>query len=82
MERKKHVIGLTGNVNEYIKGRVSGMIDGVTRNLSLGGYAILEYGQTTIFRFDATDEEFETVCEMILHYYGNMKSFVIEIVKF
>ena len=82
MERTMRLIRLAGKVNEYIRGRVSGMITGVTRNMEMKGYATYETDGATILRFDATDEEFKTVCDLVIAHYGQMKEFEIEIVKF
>ena len=81
-ERKIRRIALTGEVNEFIKGRVSGIITGITRDLTSIGYAICEHGDTTVFTFDATDYEFDIVCDIVITHYGSMEKLSVEIVRF
>lgn len=68
-------IAVTGNVSEYVKGAIVGMITGVLFNRTKRGYALEEDGNTTLFSFDATDKQFERVCELLLTYYSNMYEF-------
>lgn len=81
-KRTKRKIGFAGDMNEYLEGRVRGIITGVTRDTDKMMYATYRQGDTTIIPFDATDKEFETVVDILITLYGRRRNPMLKIVEF
>lgn len=60
-------IAITGELNEFIKGRIAGMITGVLCNLE-GEYIYDDQGNTVTFYYDATDKQHSKICGLLLQY--------------
>lgn len=54
-----------GELTEYIKGRISGIIEGVTCDPDRKRYAIAKKDDITIFRFNADESQFTKIYNLI-----------------
>lgn len=64
-EKIQGQIRVKGELSEYIKGRISGIIEGVTCNPDRRSYAIVKCIGDTFFRFDCTEKQFTTICNLV-----------------
>lgn len=60
------------SIPDYIKGRISGIIDGVICDPKRKRYAIVRINGLTIFRFDATKAQFNKIKKLMTTEYSNM----------
>lgn len=74
-------IGVKGElIPEYIKGRISGIIDGVICDPERKRYAIAHTNDFTIFRFDATKPQFDKIKNLVtIEYSKTYELYVIEL---
>lgn len=74
-------IRVKGELDKYIEGRISGMIQGVIwrNNVDYIPYATVKYNGDTFFRVDCTEKQFEKISKMIEWSYSKM--YTIEILK-
>ena len=82
MEKKRRIVHITGEFNKFIEGRITGFITGVKRDLSRDGYWIKRRDNATTFTFDATNEEYDAVKELIICHFGSIEKMTIEFVEF
>lgn len=59
-------------MSEFIKGRISGIIEGVLCTPARKQYGIAEADDTTIFRFEADEQQFTKIYNLIAVRYLNM----------
>ena len=80
MKIKTRKVTLTGKFNDYIKGRISGII------MCFVGekceYPHTLYDDTVVFEFDATDVDYTTIKDLLITSYGNMNDLELGFIEF
>ena len=73
MRKKQYKITMKGRMNEYIRGRISGIIGAVSCvHRQECGYALCVMDDTTMFRFDANWFQYRHICKIITKLYSHM----------
>ena len=73
MRTKQYKLTMKGRMNEYIRGRISGIIATVSRvHRREFGYAISVVDDTTTFTYDANAFQYRRICKIINKLYSHM----------
>ena len=65
-------IRVKGELTEYIKGRISGIIEGVICRINRIPHATVQCVGDTFFRVDCTERQFEKICKLVEAKYSKM----------
>lgn len=65
-------IAVKGELPDYIKGRISGIMYGVIGDTKYASFATVKYNGDTYFKVRCTEKQFDKICKLIKYSYSEI----------